>query len=401
MSLLALLSDPKVWNGFLQYKRTLVGNKAFSEELSAFAEEKRYLAPADRIRRGEPFPLPKKAVISKLGQKKKRTVYIYPEPENTVLKLLTYLLLRKYDGIFAGNLYSFRPGKTAKDAVRRLLRIPDLDRFYVYKADIHDYFNSIPVERFLPVLQSALSDDPELFSFLSGLLSETRVLERGKAVFEPQKGIMAGTPLSAFYANLYLREMDLGFEEENILYARYSDDVIVFSETEADCRAQAEKIRNYLQDSGLQMNPDKEYFSLPGEGFTFLGFSVTGGVVDIAPATVKKLKGKMRRKRDGLARWRKRNGIEPKKAAAAFVRIFNRKLLESPEGNDLSWSRWFFSVINTANSLRVIDQYAQDCIRYLLTDSHRKSRFRVSYQELKELGYRSLVHEYYAMNRQM
>ena len=78
---------------------------------------------------------------------------------------------------------------------------------YAYKADISNYFNSIDVDRFLPELQQAISDDPELFAFLSVQLSEPRVLEKGKELIE-QKGIMAGTPLSAFYANLYLRDLD-------------------------------------------------------------------------------------------------------------------------------------------------------------------------------------------------
>ena len=171
--------------------------------------------------------------------------------------------------------------------------------------------------------------------------------------------------------------------------------MILFGENEDVCRERAAEIRASLVGYGLTMNPDKECFSSPDQGFIFLGFSIVGKRVDIAPATLKKLKGKMRRKRDGLARWHKRNGVEPRKAAAAFIRIFNRKLLESSEGNDLSWSSWFFSVINTTESLHLIDQYAQDCIRYLLSGSHRKSRFEVSYEDLKALGYRSLVHEYY------
>ena len=395
MSLLSRLSDQKTWEAFLEYKQSLVGNTAFSEELSAFVREKRYLAPAGKIQAGEPFPLPKRAVISKLGSQKKRTVYIYPEPENTVLKLLTWLILRKYDGLFSENLYSFRPGRNAKDAVRHLIRIRNLHTLYSYKADIHDYFNSIPVDRFLPMLRDVLSDDPALCTFLTGLLTETQVLEKGQPVLDSHKGIMAGTPLSAFYANLYLRDLDRHFSEQGVLYVRYSDDMILFGESETVCRERAAEIRASLAGYGLTMNPDKECFSSPDQGFIFLGFSIVGKRVDIAPATLKKLKGKMRRKRDGLARWHKRNGVEPRKAAAAFIRIFNRKLLESPEGNDLSWSSWFFSVINTTESLHLIDQYAQDCIRYLLSGSHRKSRFEVRYEDLKALGYRSLVHEYY------
>jgi hypothetical protein len=44
----------------------------------------------------------------------------------------------------------------------------------------------------------------------------------------------------------------------------------------------------------------------------------------------------------------------------------------------------------------VIDLYAQDLLRYLISDTHTKSRYNVRYEDLKELGYKSLVNEYYA-----
>ena len=91
-----------------------------------------------------------------------------------------------------------------------------------------------------------------------------------------------------------------------------------------------------------------------------------------------------------------RNEAEPERAARAFLRVFHRKLLESPVGNDLSWSRWFFPVITTAESLHQIDLYAQDCLRYLLTGKRTKARYNARYEDLKALGYRNLVHEYYA-----
>jgi hypothetical protein len=43
----------------------------------------------------------------------------------------------------------------------------------------------------------------------------------------------------------------------------------------------------------------------------------------------------------------------------------------------------------------VIDLYAQDLLRYLISDTHTKSRYNVRYEDLKAMGYRSLVHEYY------
>lgn len=396
MSILDALSQREAWESFYEYKLELAVPKSFTAELRSFIDGERYLPVCESIAAGKPFPLPRKAVISKLGSEKKRVVYTYPEPENTVLKLATHLILRKYDRLFKGTgLYSFRPGRTAKDAVRALLRNGAVPGMYSYKADVHDYFNSIPVEKLLPMLEKTLSDDERLYAFLASLLNEPFALDRGRPVKET-KGIMAGTPLSSFYANLYLSGLDRRFAGEGTIYARYSDDIILFADTEAEARERAEFIRAYLKDAGLEINPNKESFSAPEDGFTFLGFEVKGNSVDIAPATVKKLKQKMRRKRDALARWGKRNGTEPEKAAKAFIRIFNRKLLESPRDNELSWSSWFFPVINTAFSLHGIDLYAQDCLRYLISGTHKKSRFNVRYSDLKALGYRSLVNEFYA-----
>ena len=397
MPLLDLLSDRDCWERFYEYKSSLKCPKAFSAELRTFIDREAYRPVCEHIARGEPFPLPKKSVISKMSSGKKRTVYTYPRDENMVLKLLTYLLLRKYDGLFSDNLYSFRPGRTAKDAVRRLMAMPGAGKMYAYKVDISNYFNSIPAARMTELLTEVLADDPRLADFLCGLLAEPRVLWNGETVAE-EKGIMAGTPLSSFYANLYLRELDGHFVAAGIPYARYSDDIILFAGTPGETASHAAFIRRFLAERSLTVNPDKEQFTAPEEGWTFLGFRCRDGIVDIAPATVAKLKGKMRRKARALRRWRVRGGVSGERAAAAFIRIFNRKLLESPTDNELTWSCWFFSVINTAESLRIIDRYAQDCVRYLVSDTRTKARFNVRYEDMKKLGYRNLVHAYYDFN---
>ncbi len=394
-TMLEQLKNERCWEDFYAYRTSLVCPKDFAKELRGFIDEKRYLPVCEAIGRGERFPLPKKAVISKMSSQKKRTVYIYPKAENTVLKMLTWLLLRRYDDVFSPVLYSFRPGRTAKDAVRSLTHTRGIWQKYCYKADIHDYFNSIPVEQFLPILERTLAGDPQTFSFLRSLLEEPCALQDGREVAE-SKGIMAGTPLSAFYANLYLKDLDAHFCEAGIPYARYSDDIILFADTAEERDLYVSWLRAFLTGRGLTLNPAKESVCAPGKAWTFLGFVCSDGRVDIAPATVRKLKQKMRRKARALQRWRKRNGVSGEKAAAAFIRIFNRKLLENSADSDLTWSYWFFSVIDTADSLHEIDLYAQDCLRFLISGTRTKARYNVRYKDLKKLGYRSLVHAYYS-----
>ena len=399
MTLLNLLSDAETWEKFYKYKLSLACPKDFLKELRSFIDEKAYISVCQSILSGKDFPLAHKSVISKQSSLKKRTVYTYPKAENIVLKLLTYLLLRKYDYLFSDNLFSFRPGLGAMDAIRMLKKNKNLKDMYSYKVDVSNYFNSVPIDEFLPVLYDAVGEDRELYEFLCKLLSEERTIFNGVETIE-EKGIMAGTPLACFYANLYLKDLDEKFSKLNVSYARYSDDIILFAESKEKLSEYADIVRDTLFKKGLSVNPDKEVFFDPVDGFTFLGFSVKGGKIDISPVSVYKLKKKMYRKTRALKRWQKRGDIEPERAAAAFIRIFNRKLLESTGDSDLTWSYWFFSTITTSEGLHEIDIYAQECLRYLISDKRTKARYNVRYEDLKALGYKSLVHAYYDFRKE-
>ena len=131
MSLLDDVYSRDSWERFYSYKTSLSCPKRFAAELRSYIDNEEYM----KVTPDDDFALPKKSVISKMSTQKKRTVYTYPYVNNVWLKLLTHLLLRKYDHLFCDNLYSFRPGITAKDAVERLVRIPDIGSLYSYKVD--------------------------------------------------------------------------------------------------------------------------------------------------------------------------------------------------------------------------------------------------------------------------
>ena len=80
----------------------------------------------------------------------------------------------------------------------------------------------------------------------------------------------------------------------------------------------------------------------------------------------------------------------------ALAASFNRKFFEDTADRSLTWARWFFPVINRTEGLHEIDAYLQDCLRALATGRHNKANYRVRYSDLKRIGYRSLVHEYFA-----
>ena len=392
--MLELLSDEAQWRAFYQAKAEGGHMRAVElRDLERFIDGGEYLAVARAIQAGEPLPLPVAREINKKRSAKKRMVFTYPRAYNYALKLIAWLL-RRYDGVFSPNLHSFRQGMNVRRALRRLLSTPNLREHWVYKADVHDYFNSVDVELLLPKLRRVLADDPPLYEMLEGMLRCPQALRFGRPV-TLRKGIMAGTPVSPFLANVCLMGLDARFEALGAPYARYSDDIIVFAPNEEALGQRVDIIHEELARQGLSINPDKEAWSRPHEAWTFLGFTYRDGALDVAPASVQKLKGKLRRKARALVRWRRRKGKDGGQAARAFIRHFNRRLYDNPRRDELTWALWYFPVINTDESLRALDHYMQDCLRYIVAGNHGKKRFNLRYATLREWGYRPLVHEYY------
>jgi len=397
-SILSRLGDQAAWEEFLAH-RLMKGRftwPVFSDADDYVADE-RYLPMADAFCRDESPGIPEKIRINKMGTGKKRTVYRFNPDETRVLKLLAYLLYR-YDSCFASNCYSFRRGIKASDAIFRLRKSLEGQKMWAYKLDIHDYFNSISIPILLPILKGLLADDLPLYAFFERMLTDGRTLSDGKVIRE-NRGVMAGTPTSPFLADVYLMEVDRYFEEAGVIYARYSDDIILFAPDRESIEGHKAKMLAFLKKYRLEINPDKERIYTPEEPFEFLGFRCLGNTIDISEAVRKKMKGKIRRAARSLLRWRDAKGLDAEQAMKGMIRKFNAKLFEGDDPDALSWSRWFFPVINRTEGLKEIDHYLQQYIRYLSTGRHGKTNYRVRYQDLKVLGYRSLVHEFYLYKR--
>lgn len=394
--LLERLCDTATWEEFLEYKLSH-GLLDRREEafMRSFIDACGYAEIAEGLIDGSyTFNPPKRSEISKLGSGKKRVVYTFSEVENAVLKALAYLLYR-YDDRLSPNCYAFRRHIGARRAFTDMALAPETSSLWCFKADISNYFNSIDITLLEGILRETIDDDEPLRRMLLALLSDERCEWQGEIIRE-QKGVMAGTPISPFLANLYLKEMDEYFYKRGVRYARYSDDIIIF-DTEEKLSEHMAAYRRFIEKYRLRSNPDKELVSAPGEAWSFLGFEYRAGTIDISRVTLTKLMGKIRRQARSLRRWMLRKGAEPERALRAFNRKFNRKFYSADAGRELCWSRWFFSLINTDKSLHEIDKYMQQYERYIVTGKQSKANYeRAPYELLRRCGYRPLVAAYYS-----
>lgn len=388
-------ADAASWDAFLEYK--LSGDHLSAREkaqLTSYVQDRLYLADVQAYLSQATFPNPVLKTINKQSSSAKRTVFTFDEHKNIFLKFVSFYLLQ-YDASFSENLCSFRKDICVKTAVKKLLRQPDIAQMYCYKVDISNYFGSVNVALLLPMLESVLSENKLLFSFIRSLLLNPYA-EKDEQTIPVEKGILAGVPISAFLANLYLSDLDEHFTKKEITYIRYSDDIIVFAKTPEALSLYRLEIFEFLKQKGLRVNQKKEAFTSPGEKWEFLGFSFQNGTVDISEVSVDKLKKKMKRKARALVRWKERKPADSTRAVRAFIKTFNKKLFFGAAENSITWARWYFPVINTTDSLHELDLYMQECIRYIAQGSYSKARFNLRYTTMKQLGYISLVNRYYS-----
>lgn len=394
-TILEKAADENSWQEFLAYKLEKQHLSGMEEkEIRAFIDKKAYLPLCLAWEKGQyPSKPPVKKVINKVGTQKKRIVYSFEGAEGIFLKFIAFQLFC-YDGELADNCYAFRRSMGVRDAIQRIRKEPDLQKKYCLKVDISNYFNSIDVERLLQKLAFIRETDLPLYQLFERILREDSVYENGRLIKEAH-GAMAGTPLSPFFANIYLAEADRLFEACGTLYFRYSDDILLFADNREELFQKREKLCAIIKELGLSLNPDKLSISEPGEEWEFLGFCYRNGEIDLSDNTIRKIKAKMKRKADALRRWQRKKGLDTQKAAVGFIRAMNRKFYGKDEENDFTWNRWFFPNLTEDTGLKEVDAYMQECIRYTVTGRHYKGNYRIRYKTLKEWGYRSLVHEYY------
>lgn len=397
MSIIDSLTCHDIWLSFLECKKNnKFIKKSELSDFEMFVENKEYLEIANKLKNREyTFSIPKKHIISKMASEKKRIVYTFNREETYVLKLITFLL-HKYDDVFSSNLFSFRTGRSVKEAISLLKKNRG---FYAFKLDISNYFNSIDVTILLGKLKQVLNDDL-LFDLFENILTRDLVDENG-TIKNEKCGAMAGVPLSAFFANVYLYDMDKFFEEQGNVYARYSDDIIIFSDDSIKLEEYRQILYQRIEESKLLINHKKVVNFSPDDAWEFLGFAIGKNFIDLSKNTIEKIKGKIRRKCRALYRWKNRKQLDSEKAIKATIKIFNNKFYSYEFNNEHSWSRWFFPYLTTDKSLKIIDEYFVSHLRFIQTGRFTKKNFKqMPYQKLKNLGYRSLVSEFWKYKKQ-
>ena len=96
--------------------------------------------------------------IPKPGSNEKRPLGIPTVRDRVVQTALVHVIEPILDATFHERSYGFRHGRSCHDALRRVEELLDSGYVYVVDADLKSYFDTIPKDRLLELVQQSISD---------------------------------------------------------------------------------------------------------------------------------------------------------------------------------------------------------------------------------------------------
>lgn len=180
----------------------------------------------------------------------------------------------RYEKIFLGNSYGYRPGKGATKAIRRVLAECHRPQYkYVLRLDIDNFFDTINHD----ILQKRListGTEAELVRLIMLSIKMGKVKQNSLEWVETEYGTPQGAVLSPLLSNLYLHSFDQFAVSKNVPFVRYADDFLFLTETREQAEEILTKTEAYLKEKlQLSLNQPPEIINLK-EGFDFLGITI-------------------------------------------------------------------------------------------------------------------------------
>jgi RNA-directed DNA polymerase len=232
----------------------------------------------ERIKTGSYSPPPVKRVwIPKLGSKELRPLGIPTVEDRIVQTAVRNVIEPIFENIFAEHSYGFRPGRGAKDALRRVDQLLKGGKVWVLDADLKGYFDSIPQDKLKAAVAEQISDGALLD--LLGKMLRQGVMETGKDWEPTEKGTPQGAVVSPLLANIYLNPLDHLMVRLGKEMVRYADDFVILCESKEEAEGVLETLRQWVEAAGLTLHPVKTRIVNASQkgGFDFLGYHFERG----------------------------------------------------------------------------------------------------------------------------
>ncbi|MDN6163996.1 MAG: group II intron reverse transcriptase/maturase [Tetragenococcus halophilus] len=201
---------------------------------------------------------------------KQRPLGIPSVVDRVVQQATAQQLSRIFDVHFSETSDGFRPGRSAHQAIEKVLDYLNEGYEWLIDMDIEKYFDTVHHDKLISTLRERVKDRETLH--LIRVFLKAGIMENG-FVSPNETGVPQGGPLSPVLANIYLDKLDKELEARGLHFVRYADDTDIFVKSEMAANRVMKSITGWIERKlFLQVNVTKTKVVRPTQS-QFLGFT--------------------------------------------------------------------------------------------------------------------------------
>jgi len=223
----------------------------------------------------QPRPI-RRHYIPKPGTKEMRPLGIPCVRDRAVQTVVRQVIEPIFEIGFAEQSYGFRPGRSCKDALRRVDTLLRQGYHWVVDIDLKSYFDTIPHAELMSLIGQQISDG-RMLELINSFLKQG--IMEGLKVWEPEGGVPQGAVVSPVLSNIYLNPLDHLMAKSGWEMVRYADDGVILCKTQEEAFQSLQILQDWLNKAKLILHPEKTRIvdaTKPG-GFDFLGYHFERG----------------------------------------------------------------------------------------------------------------------------
>jgi reverse transcriptase-like protein len=224
-----------------------------------------------------------------------RKIYIYTVRDRIKAQAVFRILEPFFEEQYSSFLFSYRSSHpsyyAAKSVAKRYKKYFGQDN--IFYADISDYTESIEKDILVQKLKDLGLEEGVLK--LLDLFINNSIISDGKIKYW-DKGVVQGTPVITFFANIYLNDLDKYVGKKVSFYRRVGDDFIVFDKDIEKVKKIREFLLKEVKELGLIISGHKTKLIKSNEDFTFLGYDFQNNKISINKSSIDKTIGFWKRK---------------------------------------------------------------------------------------------------------
>ena len=362
-----ILQRDNLNRAYLQVERNHSDGMAVEEALPWLKEHKEDLLESLRNGSYKPSPVRRKDIPKPDGGT--RQLGIPTVIDRIIQQAIAQILIPIYEPQFSDASYGYRPGRSAKEAIRKVKKYAEEGYTHAVQVDLSKYFDTINHDLLLNLLRQTIKDG-RVIKLIKKYL-KSGIMADG-VIVRTEQGTPQGGPLSPLLANIYLNEFDQEWKRRGMKHIRYADDIIILTKSKRAAEHQLESSRKYLEGKlKLTMNTEKSkvvsVFAI--KRFKFLGFCIGKNGNGIYIRAHKKSLNKAKQKLRAIT---KRN-------RGRNVRTIMAEIAQYMKG----WIGYYY-IADMKRTLKSWDEWLRRRIRMYIWKQWKKVRTRV--KNLRKLG---------------